>query len=1128
MEISANFAFLKQEFPHVAESASYAEHHVYGDPRASCFHARHALERLVKRVYKVEKTLNPPKVTNLDAYLSEPAFRALVPEVVWQKAEYIRQAGNVAVHGNKTPAPEEALNVVRELAHVLYWAGRTYLRKGAESLHGKTFDESLVPTLEPGAAPASVEELDALKRDLDAAEDARKEAEGELEALRERLAAIKAENETVPETRDWNESATRRLVIDLALQRAGWPLDREHDREYKVTGMPNASGVGYADYVLWGDDGKPLAVVEAKKTTVDPATGRQQAKLYADCLEAMHGQRPIIFYTNGYETHLWDDQAYAPRAVAGFHKKDELASLLHRRVHRESLDVARVKNAIVERYYQKRAIGSIGEQFSQARRKALLVMATGSGKTRVAVALVDLLQRAGWVKRALFLADRVSLVHQAVGAFKAHLPESSPVNLVTEKDQAGRVYVCTYPTMMGLINETTGAEARFGVGHFDLVIIDEAHRSVYQKYGAIFRYFDSLLVGLTATPRDQVDRNTYELFDLEPGVPTDVYELATAVADGFLVPPKVQQVDLRFPREGIDYDSLSEEEQAQWESLDWGDDEDDRGLPERVNAAAINSWLFNNDTVDKVLQHLMEHGHKVDGGDRLAKTIIFARNHEHATFIEERFNHHYPQYAGHFARIIDHYATYPQSLLDDFARKDKAPHIAISVDMLDTGIDVPEVANLVFFKPVYSRIKFWQMIGRGTRLCPELFGPGDDKHDFRVFDFCFNFDFFREHPEGIEDSGGVSLRARLFRSRVRLLSDVQATPDLDPEAALAGALTTELHREVAAMNRENFIVRMQLEAVERFRRRASWERLTASDVEILQSEVAGLPSEIETDDIESRLFDLRALKMQLALAEGDTGTFERHRRRVMEIAMLLEEKSTIPAVAAQLAYLASVQENAFWEGIALNGLEELRLRLRGLVPFLDKKTRKVVYTDFQDEITAVREDAAVYLPKMTGVQYEKKVQEYLKNHLDHIVIRRLRTNQPLTATDLRGLEQTLVEIGEDDGRTLLTGLLARHDAASLANFVRRMVGMDRAAAQEAFSEFLSNRSLTTPQIRFIEMVIDQLTARGVMEPSALYEAPFSSVHADGPEALFTGKGNVIEGIFEKLETLRSELLAAVS
>ena len=362
MEISANFAFLKQEFPHAAESASYAEHHVYGDPRASCFHARHALERLVKRVYKVEKALDPPKVTNLDAYLSEPAFREVVPEAVWQKAEYIRQAGNVAVHGNKTPAPEHALNVVRELAHILYWAGRTYLRKGAENLHGKTFDESLVPTGEPAGAPASVKKLDALKRERDAADDARKDIEGELEALRERLAAIKAENEAVPETRDWNESTTRRLIIDLALQRAGWPLDQEHDREYEVTGMPNASGLGYADYVLWGDDGsrwrwwrrrRPPSIrrrVDSRPSST--RTAWRPCTASARSSSTRTGTRPTCGTTRP-----------TPRdASAGFYKKDELASLLHRRAHREPLDVTRVKNAIVERYYQKRAIGSIGEQ----------------------------------------------------------------------------------------------------------------------------------------------------------------------------------------------------------------------------------------------------------------------------------------------------------------------------------------------------------------------------------------------------------------------------------------------------------------------------------------------------------------------------------------------------------------------------------------------------------------------------------------------------------------------------------------------------------------------------------------------------------------------------------------------
>ncbi|HYD47975.1 MAG TPA: type I restriction-modification enzyme R subunit C-terminal domain-containing protein [Terriglobales bacterium] len=524
----------------------------------------------------------------------------------------------------------------------------------------------------------------------------------------------------------------------------------------------------------------------------------------------------------------------------------------------------------------------------------------------------------------------------------------------------------------------------------------------------------------------------------------------------------------------------------------------------------------------------MQHGHKVEGGDRLAKTILFARNHEHAQFIEARFDHHYPHHKGHFARVIDNYAKYPQSLLDDFSQRDKAPHLAISVDMLDTGIDVPEVANLVFFKPVYSKIKFLQMIGRGTRLCPGLFGPDDDKRDFRVFDFCFNFDFFRQNPDGIEGTAVAPLGTRLFRLRARLLAQVQANPELDPERKLAGALIDQLHGEVAAMNRDNFIVRMQLEAVDRFRRRHVWERLSEADVELLQRDVAGLPSEIETDDIQSRYFDRLVLQMQVALVEDDKRLFEKNRKRVVEIAMLLEEKSAIPVVREQLGYLAAIQESGFWECIDLRVLEDLRRRLRGLVPFLDKKSRNVVYTNFEDELTAVHEEELLVLPKMTGVLYERKVKEFLKNHLHHIVIHRLRTNQPLTQTDLQGLEQTLIEIGEGDGETLLRGLLARSEAPSLAHFVRGLIGMDRAAAQALFSEFLSNRSLTAPQIRFVEMVIEQLTARGVIDAAALYEPPFSNLHAGGPDALFGGKEKVIEGIFEKLHAVKSELVRDVS
>ncbi|MBW3565479.1 MAG: DEAD/DEAH box helicase family protein [Acidobacteria bacterium] len=1126
VDVSPNFAFLAQEFFHVAESATMAERSIYGDPRASCFHARHTLEQLVKRIFKLDERLTPPRVTNLDGYLNEPPFREIVGETIWQKAEYVRKAGNDAVHGNKTPEPAAALDVMRELYHLLYWAGRTYLRKGAEKLEGVTYDESIIPPALAGA-PVSIEKLEAITKERDAAEEKRRELETQVEELRQRVAAIRAENEKVPDRHDYDEAATRKRIIDLELARAGWALDQPRDREYEVTGMPKRSGEpaeaggrGYADYVLWGDDGRPLAVVEAKRTIVDSRRGQEQARLYANCLETMHGQRPLIYFTNGYKTWLWDDLMYPPREVAGFCKKDELETLIRRREQRKPLDVAQVKDEIAGRYYQKRAIGSIAQHFASGHRRALLVMATGTGKTRTAVALVDLLQRAGWVKRALFLADRKALVRQAVNAFKAHLPESSPVNLVTEKDKSGRVYVCTYPTMMGLIDETrpgaAGSETRFGVGHFDLVIIDEAHRSVYQKYGAIFRYFDSLLVGLTATPRDQVDRNTYTLFGLEPGMPTDAYELETAVADGFLVPPRVEQVNLRFPREGISYDDLTEEEQDEWESTDWGDDGETPAMPDRVEPQAINNWLFNADTVDKALQHLMEHGHKVDGGDRLAKTIIFARRHEHALFIEQRFNHHYPHHAGKFARVIDNYETYALSLIDDFSRKEKDPHIAISVDMLDTGIDIPEVANLVFFKPVYSKIKFWQMIGRGTRLAPDLFGPGMDKEDFRIFDFCYNFDFFRVNPDGIERTGGMPLGARLFRSRVQLLGHLQRVLDLDADDRVRTRVADALHAEVAAMNPDNFVVRMHLEPVQRFQERAAWNALSEEDRQALEERIAGLPSEIETDAIESRLFDMMAVRMQLALIENDVSTFETARNRAVALAMLLEEKSSIPAVRDQLGYLASMQETEFWTGIGVADLEEMRLRLRGLVPLLDRKQRHIVYTDFEDQITDVVYDGAVGIPRMTGAQYQKKVEQFLLNNLNDIVIHRLRTNQPLSESDLEELERMLVEIGEEDGEQLLSGLLARTETPSLVYFVRRLVGMDRSAAQAAFADLLSDRSLTPPQIRFVEMIIEQLTARGVMEPGALYEAPFTSLHAGGPDELFAGKEEVIRGMFDAI------------
>lgn len=651
----SNFTFLKSEWPELHESAVKAESLAASDPRTSCFYARRVLEIAVAWLYKHDRALRLPYQDNLSALIHEPTFKAAVGPAVFAKAKLIKDLGNLAVHSHKRILESDALVAVRELFHLTYWLAHTYAR-GAKPSPGLTFNPGALATSAP-SPKQTLEQLQLLETQLRERDEtlssllADKTAlDEELKRLRAEIAAAKKANTSQPDTHDYSEAETRDYFIDLLLKEAGWPLDQKRDREYEVTGMPNSDQKGFVDYVLWGDDGIPLGLVEAKRTKRDPRVGQRQAELYADCLEKRYGRRPIIFYSNGYDHWIWDDANYPPRPVQGFYKKAELELLIQRRKTRKPLSEAKINEAIVERYYQTRAIRRIGEAFEKDHdRKALLVMATGAGKTRTVIALCDLLMRSNWAKRVLFLADRVALVNQAVNAFKKHLPEASPVNLVTEKETEGRVFVSTYPTMMGLIDETKNGQRRFGVGHFDLIVIDEAHRSVFQKYRAIFDYFDSLLVGLTATPKDEVDRNTYGLFDLEDGVPTDAYPLEDAVNDKYLVPLKAVSVPLKFQREGIKYNELSEEEKEEWDAKDW---DEDGTVPQVVEPEAVNKWLFNKDTVDKVLAHVMTAGLKVAGGDRLGKTIIFAKNQDHADFIADRFNANYPHYKGQFARVI--------------------------------------------------------------------------------------------------------------------------------------------------------------------------------------------------------------------------------------------------------------------------------------------------------------------------------------------------------------------------------------------------------------------------------------------------------------------------------------------
>ncbi|MGA9867686.1 MAG: DEAD/DEAH box helicase family protein [Acetobacteraceae bacterium] len=1107
----SQFGFLNSEWPDIHDAADSAERAVLSDPRASAFYARRALELTLAWLYKFDRRLKLPYQDNLSALIHEPSFRASVGEAIFYKARYLKDVGNKAAHGDK-PVPEaEARTAVQELFHLGFWLARTYGR-GAKPADGIAFDPAKLPKPMVQLAKLTLDQLRKRTEELRAKDQKLTEVladrvalDAELQRLREEIAAVRLANAARPDTHDYAETATRDHFIDLLLREAGWDPDGANVTEYEVSGMPSPTGQGFVDYVLWGDDGKPLGLVEAKATRRDALAGQQQAKLYADCLETMTGQRPVIFCSNGYEHWIWDDTSHAPREVQGFYKKPELLLLIQRRTTRRTLADAEPDGNIVERYYQRRAIRRIAEAFeAHNQRKALVVMATGAGKTRTVIALADLLMRCNWAKRILFLADRTALVNQAVGAFKKYLPSAAPVNLVTDKAAEGRAFVSTYPTMMGLIEDRNGAQRRFGVGHFDLVIVDEAHRSIYRKYGAIFDWFDSLLVGLTATPKDEIDRNTYRLFDLDGGVPTDAYPLDAAVKDGFLVPMRAVSVPLKFQRQGIKYDDLSEEDKETWDALEWAEED---GTPDQVEAEAVNRWLFNADTVDKVLAHLMTHGLRVEGGDRLGKTIIFAKNHAHAEFIQERFDANYPKLAGSFARVIDFKVDYAQTLIDSFANASKAPHIAISVDMLDTGIDIPEVVNLVFFKLVRSKTKFWQMIGRGTRLCPDLFGPGRDKQFFQVFDFCQNLEYFSQDVPPVEGAVGDSISARLFRTRLDLVGVIdhrhRGGTAHESEVPLRADIVALLHEEVAAMNVNNFIVRPKRRLVETYAKSEAWAELSDDARHVLAREIAGLPSERDPEKLEAKQFDLLMLNLQLC-ALGHLPGLETLKDRVTGIAAALAEQPNIPVICEQLALIEDIQTEQWWQDVTAGILENARKRLRGLVHLIEKRRRAPIYTDFADEIGDGTDVAfETFAAPDEFAKFRAKARHFLREHQDHVTIHKLRTNRQLTQTDLDELERILRDSGigtEDDLER------AKSDSEGLGLFVRSLTGMDRAAAKEAFAGFLAGRALTANQIELVNLIVDELTENGVVQAARLYEPPYTNLNPLGVEGLFGNRG----------------------
>ncbi|HIQ77589.1 MAG TPA: DEAD/DEAH box helicase family protein [Candidatus Faecousia excrementipullorum] len=1085
-----NFSFLetKSEYALFASACVEAEKIYASAPALCAVGCRKALELGVKWVYAADKSMRLPYKDNLQSLIHEPTFRFALDNGTWGALPYIVKLGNLAVHTQKSVEPGDALAALRGLFRFVEWIDYCY----GTDYQERTFDEALIPTEKVAVDTAKTESLLAEKT-------------AEIEALQARIAQMSAQYTAQKEkhrqertfgAEDLTEFQTRKRYIDVDMKAMGWKFsgpDADVQEEYPVEGMAGVVGqMGYCDYVLFGKDGLPLAVVEAKRTSRDPNIGRKQAVLYADCLERKFGRRPMMFTTNGFETYFWDDRTGPQRKVSGIFSREDLQKLINRRTERRNLEQIPIDDKITDRYYQKEAIRAVCAQLGKGFRKHLLVMATGTGKTRTASSLTDVLSRGRWVTNILFLADRTALVKQAKDDFKNYLPEMSLCNLCSNKDDRNaRIVFSTYPTILNAIDDTKSKDGRqlFTPAHFDLIIIDESHRSIFKKYRAIFEYFDGVLVGLTATPKTDVDRNTYDFFEMESGVPTYAYDYETAVyQDHVLVPYYNYEVKTKFLEEGITYDQLSEEDKERYAD----DFVEDGMLPDFIPSAALNQFVFNETTVDTVLQDLMERGIRVAGGDRLGKTIIFAQNKRHAEFICQRFNKLYPQYNGTFAQRVICDDAYAQTVIDDFKQPEKAPHIAVSVDMMDTGIDVPECVNLVFFKKVRSKAKFWQMIGRGTRLCKglscidQIDGDYTDKRRFLIFDYCGNFEYFREHKEGYEARQTKTLSENIFGKQVKILMALQ-------ESAFAGAdyqswrqeLAEGCHQQVLALNRELIAVKLRLQAVEKYQKPEAFHSLSEGDKSQLLSEIAPLVQLEDTDEFAKR-FDNFMYGLMLYHTEKQPA-FRYAKKQLQDTAALLERKVSIPQVQEKLPLIREIQQEAFWEAEDILLFEQVRRQLRALIRFLDEgsQSARTIITKLSDPVID-RQEGELLDAAYDFEDYRAKVNRYVNEHGDTLAIYKLTHNIPLSMGDYQKLERVLTqELGSREDYQREFG------DTPFGLLVRKIAKLDHEAAMAAFSAFINDQSLNQKQIAFVHKIINHIELNGYMENvSDLTKPPF--------------------------------------
>lgn len=1122
-----NFDFLKKhsEFESFADIAVQAEELYPKYLDASIMSCHRALEASVKWMFSVDKNLvtwREPESVTLSNLMHTYQFRELIGRDLFEKINFIRKKGNDVKHKLNIVITKGQCEVclknlfefldyvcclyIKNYEQQKYVAG--YLDAGSQASPLQYADSQSLPLQKQAddVRPDGKMITSPTYEDISYAEllEKNKDKEDEYTAEREK------NKDKYNPPHEITEYETRKIYIDDMITDGGFKIGRDCLEEVEIAEMPNNAGKGYADYVLYDDLNVPLAVVEAKRYSVDPAVGRQQAKLYADYLEKKFGRRPVVFLTNGFDTRIIDND-YNEREISAIYSKKDLEKSF--KLNRSEIKDYKINDLITDRYYQKEAIKRVCEDFSRKRRKVLLVMATGSGKTRTTASLIDVLQQVNWVENILFLTDRTALINQAKRSFTQCLPNLTLTNLVANDfDPHARCIFSTYQTMINKIDELKDEHGRiFSPGHFDLIVIDEAHRSIYKKYKDIFTYFDALIVGLTATPKDEVGRNTYSEFELENGIPTYAYDLEQAVKDKFLVDYKTVEVKTKFVSEGISYDDLTEDEKEEYEVTFIDDDE---MIPDKISSTDLNNWVFNKDTIKKVINELMTKGLRIDCNNKIGKTIIFAENHNHAEEIFNIFNKEYPELKS-FVQVIDNKIKYSQSLIDDFSDKDKMPQIAISVDMLDTGIDVPEILNLVFFKKVYSKSKFRQMIGRGTRTCKGLI-DGEDKQYFLIFDFCSNFEFFRLNKKSIEAGLQGTLQSNLLSVKIEIVYKLQE-PDFKEEiyVDLRKMLIKEIVESIQKIDLNSFRAKAHLKAINEFIEEYRYNYISYQDVITIKEEIAPLLESIDEQYFTVQ-FDYIMFVIELAYLNSKNAT--RQMNTVLKLAKNLSNIPNVADIQKNSELLNNIINTEYFKKGNVEVFEHIRQELRGLMKYITKEQRAIKHIDFRDEILEINENEGSQLVNDSLDDYKKKFESYIKEHENDEVIKKIRNNEEINEEDVKKLEEIVNKtLGSKENYE------KGYEGKSLIALIRSINGLDMNVAKTLFSEFLDEKKYNANQIYFINQIIEYIVENGFMEDLAvLKSAPFNSygsiVELYGNQMdVFYAIKNVIIDINEKAE-----------